>query len=160
MLRLVFKTIAGAESVVISFHIAPASIVRDRRVASAEFPPGMLGAEPPAFEPHGKRFRIERGGGWHAIDDDQPMNIELQLHQQFVAKAVDEIGGIRGAAHMADLHPQPRGIAEPDYSRLRLKARQLVVDRLRRLDHLSGEEKFGPLLRLGNRQHLGMALSG
>ena len=113
----------------------------------------MLGTEPPAFEPHCERIRIERIERRHAVYDDQPVNIELELHQQLIAKAVDEIGGIRSAAHMADLHPRPRGIAKQDFSRFCLKARQLVFDRLQRLDHLSGEEKLGPLLRLGNRQH-------
>ena len=160
LLHLVFEKIAAGKSVAIGFHIAPARIARDWRVAPAEFPSGMLGAQPPAFEPHGEGIRIERVERRHAVHHDQPMNIELELHQQFVAKAVYEIGGIRGAAHMADLHPRPRGVAELHHSWFRLKARQLVFDRLQRLDHLPSKEKFGPLLRLGNRQHLGATLSG
>jgi len=41
----------------------------------------MLGAQPPAFEPHGEGIRIERIEPRHAIHDHQPMNIELELHQ-------------------------------------------------------------------------------
>ena len=61
---------------------------------------------------------------------------------------------------MADLHPGPRGIAELYFSRLGLKAWQLVFDRLQRLNHLPGKEELGPLLRLGNRQHFAATPSG
>ena len=47
LLRLVLEKIAAGESVAIGFHIAPARIARDRRVAPAESPPGMLRTEPP-----------------------------------------------------------------------------------------------------------------
>ena len=105
LLHLVFEKIAAGKGIAVGFHIAPARIARDRRVAPAEFPSGMLGTQAPAFEPHRKRIRIERIQCRHAVYDNQSMNVELQLHQQFVAKAVDEISGIRSTAHMADLHP-------------------------------------------------------
>jgi hypothetical protein len=54
---------------------------------------------------------------------------------------------------VADLHLRPRSVAEVHFSWFRIKTRQLVFDRSQRLDHLPGEEQFGPLLRLGNRQH-------
>jgi len=42
LLRLVFEKIASGKGVAIGFDIAPAGIARNRRVASAEFPAGML----------------------------------------------------------------------------------------------------------------------
>jgi len=44
LLHLVFEKIAAGIGIAVGFHIAPARIARDRRVAPAEFPPGMLGA--------------------------------------------------------------------------------------------------------------------
>jgi len=160
LLHLVLEKIAAGEGIAVGFHIALATVTRDRRVAPAEFPSGMLGTQAPAFEPHRKRIRIERIQCRHAVYDNQSMNVELQLHLQFVAKAVDEISGIRSTAHMADLHPGAHDIAELHLSRLGLKARQLVFDRLQRLDHLPGKEELGLLLRLGNRQHFAATPSG
>jgi hypothetical protein len=54
----------------------------------------MLGAKAPAFETYGKGAGVERIEGWHAINNDEPMNVELQLHQQLFAKGVDEVGGV------------------------------------------------------------------
>ena len=59
-IELLRLKIAAGESVAIGFHIAPARIARDQRVAPAEFPSSMLGTEPPAFKAHGERIRIER----------------------------------------------------------------------------------------------------
>jgi hypothetical protein len=50
---------------------------------------------------------------------------------------------------MAELDPRARGISKLYLSRFGVKARQLVFDRLQRFEHLAGQEKFGPLLRLG-----------
>src|SRR5205823_1371253 len=50
LLGLVFEEIGRRERVAIGLDIAVPSIVADRRVAPAEFPPGMLGADPPAIE--------------------------------------------------------------------------------------------------------------
>ena len=46
-----------------------------------------------------------------------------------------------------------RSVAEVHFFWFRIKTRQLVFDGLQRLDHLPGEEQFGPLLRLDHRQH-------
>src|ERR1700730_10646730 len=70
---------------------------------ASEFPAGMLGADAPAFETYGKGAGIERIECRHAINDDEPVNVELQLHQQLFTEGVDEVGGIGSAAHMADL---------------------------------------------------------
>ena len=86
LLRLVFEKIAAGESVAIGFDIAPTRIARDWRIAPAELPSGLLGAQPPVFEPHGEGIRIEGIERRDTIHDDQPMNIELELHQQFIAK--------------------------------------------------------------------------
>src|SRR5438045_1084819 len=50
LLLLVFEKIAAGESVTVGFDIAPAGIAGNRRVAPAEFPAGMLGADAPALE--------------------------------------------------------------------------------------------------------------
>jgi hypothetical protein len=50
----------------------------------------MLGAEAPAFETYGKGAGVERIEGWHAISYDEPMNVELQLHQQLFVEGVGE----------------------------------------------------------------------
>ena len=60
LLRLVFEKIAAGESVAIGFHIAPTRIARDWHGAPAELPSGVLGAQPPAFEPDRERIRVER----------------------------------------------------------------------------------------------------
>jgi hypothetical protein len=52
---------------------------------------------------------------------------------------------------MADLDPRAGGIDQLHFSGFGVKARQLIFDRLQRFDHLSGQEKFGPRLRLGYR---------
>ena len=71
LLRLVLEKIAAGESVAIGFHIAPARIARDRRVAPAEFPSSMLGTEPPAFKAwkrivaRGLYPNIETDPQWH-----------------------------------------------------------------------------------------------
>src|SRR6516162_5703007 len=75
LLRLVFEKIAAGESVAIGFHIAPTRIACDRRVAPAKLPSGVLGAQPPAFEPQGEGVRIERVERRDTIHDNQPMNM-------------------------------------------------------------------------------------
>jgi len=60
LLDLVFKKITAGEGIAVGLHIAPARTTLDRRVAPAEFPCGMLGAQPPAFEPDRERIRVER----------------------------------------------------------------------------------------------------
>ena len=101
--------------------------------------------------------------------DDQPVNIELELHQELITKAVDEIGGIRSAAHMADLHPRPRGIAEQDFSRFCLKTRQLSASLPQNLvrfmpgtssvEMLEGKSQHRALVRIGELQRLALDLA-
>jgi hypothetical protein len=137
LLHRVFEKICAGESVAISFDITPARISRDRRIAPAEFPPGMLGAKAPALETHGEGACIECIERRDAIDDHQSMDVELQLHQKLVAKAIGEAGGIGSAAYIADLDPRASGIGQLHFSRFGVKARQLIFDRLRRFDHLA-----------------------
>src|ERR1700730_7481644 len=103
LLQLVFEKIYAGEGVAISFDIAPAGIAGNRRIAPAEFPAGMLGANAPALQTYSKGARIERIERRHAIDDNEPVHVELQLHQYLVTKGIDEVGGIGSPAHMADL---------------------------------------------------------
>jgi hypothetical protein len=79
--------------------------------------------------------------------------IELQLHQQFVAERVDQIGGVGGAAHMADLDARARDVGQLDIDRLGVEARQFVFDRAQCLQHLAGQKQLDAPVRLGNRQH-------
>ena len=53
LLRLVFEKIGAGEGVAIGFD-------KTGRIAPAEFPAGMLGAEAPAFETYGKGVGVER----------------------------------------------------------------------------------------------------
>jgi hypothetical protein len=79
------------------------------------------------------------------------VHVELQLHQKLIAKASDEVGGGGGALHMADLEPRAHGVGKQYFARFRVKARQLVFDRLQRFEHLDSEKKLGPLLYLDDR---------
>ena len=128
-------------------------LVADRRVAPAELPAGMLGADAPAVELNRQGAGVERIERRHAVDDDKPMHIELQLHQQLVAECLNEIGGIRSAAHMPDRDLAMRRGAQRGFTRLGIEARQLVLDRPQGFEHLAGQKILGPPLRLGNRHH-------
>ncbi len=114
----------------------------------------MLGADPPALEPHRQGRSIERIRRRHPINHHQAMHVELQLHQELVAEGLHQIARVRCAAHMADLDLRARRVGERQHARLLVKARQLVLDRTQRLDHLSGQKRLGPLLRLGKCQHV------
>jgi hypothetical protein len=81
------------------------------------------------------------------------MHVELQLHQQFVIECMHKISRVGSAANMADLDARTRSIGQLDVARLLVKTRQLIFDRGQRLEHLPYEKGFGPLLRLGDRQH-------
>jgi len=52
---------------------------------------------------------------------------------------------------MTDLDPRAGGIGQLHFSGVGVTAQQLIFNRPQRFDHLSGQEKFGPLLRLGYR---------
>ena len=54
---------------------------------------------------------------------------------------------------MADLDPGARRVARSISRGSVVKARQFVLDRSQRLEHLPRQKLLGPLLRLGNRQH-------
>ena len=81
------------------------------------------------------------------------MHIELQLHQEFVAERIDEIGRLGSAAHMADFDARARRIRQLDIDGLGIEARQLVFDRAQCFQHLPGQKLLGAPLRFGNRQH-------
>src|SRR5207237_8374963 len=91
LLRLVFEKVGAGEGIAIGFDIAPGEVAGDRRIAPAEFPAGMLGADAPALETHRPCARIYRIERRQAIDADESVDIDLQLHQQLVAKSIDEI---------------------------------------------------------------------
>ena len=88
-----------------------------------------------------------------AGNHDEPVHIELQLHQQFVAERVNQIGGVGGAAHVADFDPGACDIRQFYLDRLGVEARQLVFDGAQRLDHLASQKLLRSLLGLCNRQH-------
>jgi hypothetical protein len=80
LLHIVFEKIWASESVAISFYVAPGGITCNQGITPAEFPSGVLGAKALTLETNSKSVCvkcIERG---YAIDDDQTMDIELQLH--------------------------------------------------------------------------------
>ena len=52
---------------------------------------------------------------------------------------------------MADLDPRAGGVNQLHFSGFGIKARKFIFNRLQRFDHLSRQEKFSPLLRLGYR---------
>ena len=113
----------------------------------------MLGANAPAFETYGKGPGIERVECRHAINDDEPVNIELQLHQQLFAEGVDQVGGIGSAAHITDLDTRTSDRRQIHIVQLGIKARQFVFDGVQRFQHLADQEELGPPLRLAYGQH-------
>jgi hypothetical protein len=78
------------------FRQTAARIAGNRRIAPAEFPAGMRRCA--SVRDYSKGAGIERIECGHAINDDEPVTVELQLHQQLFAKGVDEVGGIGSAA--------------------------------------------------------------
>jgi hypothetical protein len=60
LLRLVFEKIVADKGLAICFDKTAARIARNWRIAPAEFPAGMLGADAPAFETYGKGAGIKR----------------------------------------------------------------------------------------------------
>jgi len=81
------------------------------------------------------------------------VHVELQLHQELVAERLDEIGRVGRAAHVADFDASARRLAERGLVRLGVEARQCILDRAQRLEHLSGQKIFGAPLRFGDSQH-------
>src|SRR4051794_27674128 len=77
LLGFVLEEIGGREGVAIGLDVAVAGLIADRCIAPAEFPAGMLGADPPAIELHRQGAGVERIERRDAVDDDQPMHIEL-----------------------------------------------------------------------------------
>jgi len=78
LLRLVFEKIVAGKGIAICLDKTAARIAGNGRIAPAEFPSGMLGADAPAFETYSKGAAIERIECRHAINDDEPVNVELQ----------------------------------------------------------------------------------
>jgi hypothetical protein len=91
------------------------------------------------FETHRQRARIGRIEHRAAIDDE-PVHSELQLHQQLVAKSIDEISRLGGAADVADLGARACDVGQLDIDRLGVEARQLVFDRAQCRRHLAGQK--------------------
>jgi hypothetical protein len=48
----------------------------------------MLGANAPALKSNSEGVRTERR---HPINDNEPVDVQLQLHQKLIAKAIDEV---------------------------------------------------------------------
>ena len=113
----------------------------------------MLGADTPTFQTYRKATGVECIECGHAINNDEPVNVELQLHQQLFAEGVDEVGGVRSASHMADLDPRAGDLRQVLIVQLGIKARQFVFDGAQRLQHLAGQEELGPPLCLAYGQH-------
>ena len=81
--------IRSYEGVAVGFDKTAARVAGNWRIAPAEFPAGMFGADAPAFETYRKGAGVERIECRHAINNDEPVNVELQLHQQLFAEGVD-----------------------------------------------------------------------
>src|ERR1700726_1807309 len=106
-------------------------------------PFGMAGE---LAETYRKGTGVERIEGGHAINNDEPVSVELQLHQQLFAEGVDEVGGVGSASHMADLDTWRATSAKSTSVQLGIKARQSVFDGAQRFQHLPGQEELCPPL--------------
>src|SRR5438094_2493242 len=60
LLGFVLEEIGRRKRVAIGLHIAMAGLIADRRVAPAEFPAGVLSADPPAIELYRQGVGVER----------------------------------------------------------------------------------------------------
>jgi hypothetical protein len=76
--------IGTGEGIAIRLDIAPHAVSGDRRIAPAEFPAGVLSAKTPAFQTDREGGGIQCVQRRDAIDNNQPMYVKLQLHQQLV----------------------------------------------------------------------------
>jgi hypothetical protein len=105
----------------------------------------MFSADAPALETNCNCARIERLESRHAVDDHQPMHVELQLHQELVAKGSDEVAGVGSAAYMTDFDMRASNGGRVDTARS-VEARQVVLDRAQCPQHLAGQEELGASL--------------
>src|ERR1700722_16753848 len=65
-------------------------------------------------ETYRKGTGVERIECGHAINNDEPVSVELQLHQQLFAEGVDEVGGVRKRlAHGGSRHVRGRPRPSP-----------------------------------------------
>ena len=69
----------------------------------------MFRPDAPPLEPDRERAPVEGVKSRYPIDHDQTMDVELQLHQQFIAECVNEVGGVRSTADMTDLDERAGG---------------------------------------------------
>jgi hypothetical protein len=99
-------------------------------------------------ETYRKGAGVERIECRHSINNDEPVNVELQLHQQLFAEGVDEVGGVGSTSHMADLDTCAGDLGQVHIVQLGIKARQSVFDGAQRFQHLPGQEELGPPLCL------------
>ena len=105
-------------------------------------------------ETYRKGAGVERIECRHAINNDEPVNVELELHQQLFAEGVDEVGGVGSTSHMADLDTCAGDLGQVHIVQLGIKARQSVLDGAQRFQHLPGQEELGPPLWLAYGQHV------
>ena len=132
LLRLIFEKIGTGKGIAISFDKTAARVVGNRGIPPAELPAGMLGADTLTFQTYRKGTGVECIECGHAINNDEPVNVELQLHQQLFAEGVDEVGGVRSASHMADLDARADNLCQVHIVQLGIKARQFVFDSAQR----------------------------
>jgi hypothetical protein len=79
LLQLVGEKVRLGEGVAIDLDMALDRVIGGKRVAPADRPAGMLGADPPALQPWLQTCRVEGIAGGHAVNDDEAMDIELDL---------------------------------------------------------------------------------
>jgi hypothetical protein len=105
-------------------------------------------------ETYRKGTGVERIECGHAINNDEPVSVELQLHQQLFAEGVDEVGGVGSASHMADLDTCAGDLGQVHIRATGYQSWQSVFDGAQRFQHLPGQEELGPPLCLAYGQHV------
>ena len=58
----------------------PLYVTRDRRMRRPNFQPACSAPETPPLETYRQSGGIQRVQGWYAVDNQQSMYVELQLH--------------------------------------------------------------------------------
>src|SRR3954464_4500027 len=85
LLQVVGEEIGLGEGIAINFDQALRRAAGAERVAPADRPAGMLGADAPALQPGLQAGGIESLARRYAIDDDETVDVELDLDNQRVA---------------------------------------------------------------------------
>jgi hypothetical protein len=111
-------------------------------------------------ETYRKGTGVERIECGHAINNDEPVSVELQLHQQLFAEGVDEVGGVGSASHMADLDTCAGDLGQVHIRATGYQSWQSVFDGAQRFQHLPGQEELGPPLCLAYGQQSPIHFSG